>query len=115
MADRQAMDGATEKAARAFIGRVRQHYAGAEGILFGSRARRDHQADSDADIAVLLPGQNGAFLPTKLALADIAFDVLLETGVRVQPLPIWAGEWRRPEDYRNPALLAAISRDGIRL
>lgn len=57
-------------------------------ILFGSRARKSHRPDSDADVAVLLHGL-GNFVDTKLDMDDLAFDVLLETGIRIQPLPIW--------------------------
>lgn len=55
------------------------------------------------------------FLDTKLALADIAYDVLLETGVLIQPFPIWQDEWEHPENYSNPALLRSINREGVRL
>jgi hypothetical protein len=48
-------------------------------------------------------------------MADIAFDVLLETGVLISPLPIWSDEWEHPENYSNPALLHNIERDGIRI
>jgi hypothetical protein len=52
---------------------------------------------------------------TKLAMADEAFDVLLETGVRIQPLPIWEDEWAHPDRYSNPRLLKNIAREGLRL
>ena len=35
-------------------------------------------------------------------MADVAFDVLLETGIRIQPLPVWEDEWEHPESYSNP-------------
>ncbi|MCP5143097.1 MAG: nucleotidyltransferase domain-containing protein [Gammaproteobacteria bacterium] len=110
-----ALDPATDRAARRFLALVRASYAVDGAILFGSRARRDHHADSDADVAVLLRGRKAEFLSTKLAMADLAFDVLLETGVRVQPLPVWEEEWLNPERYPNPALLHNIAREGIRL
>ena len=84
-------------------------------LVFGSRARKTHRLDSDADVAVLLRGHSGAFLKTKLAMADLAFDVMLETGVRIQPLPVWENEWSHPETYSNPSLLANIAREGILL
>ena len=43
--------------------------------------------------------------------ADIAFEVLLETGIRVQPLPVWEDEWQHPENYSNPRLLANIAKE----
>ena len=109
------LDDDTASAARSFIAKVASRYDLAGAILFGSRARRDHRADSDADIAVLLHGKRGDFLDTKLALADIAYDVLLETGVLIQPLPLWEHEWEHPEDHGNPDLLRNIDREGVRL
>ncbi|EXI66562.1 MAG: hypothetical protein AW08_02467 [Candidatus Accumulibacter adjunctus] len=66
-------------------------------------------------MAVLLRGEQGRFLSTKLAMADVAFDVPLETGILVSPLPVWLDEWEHPEDYPNPALVYSIGREGVRL
>lgn len=109
------LDPQTERAVRVFIRRAAEVYELDGAVLFGSRARRDHGPDSDADVAVLLPGPHGAFLDTKLALADIAYDVLLETGVLIQPLPVWEDEWAHPEQAENPGLIANIAREGVRL
>ncbi len=109
------IDRDTERAARAFILKVTGQYDYAGAILFGSRARHANRPDSDADIAVLLHGEHGKFIDVKLAMADIAYDVLLETGIRIQPLPIWEDEWQHPESYSNPILLRNIDREGIRL
>ncbi len=68
-----------------------------------------------AEIAVLLNGEAGRFLPTKLEMSDIAYDVLLDTGINVSPLPVWLDEWAHSETYSNPRLLANIAREGIRL
>ncbi|TAK86043.1 MAG: nucleotidyltransferase domain-containing protein [Betaproteobacteria bacterium] len=98
-----------------FLQRVARQYEVTGAILFGSRARRDHRPGSDADIAVLLPGPPGEFVRTKLAMADLAYDVLLETGIRIQPLPIWEDEWAHPDSYSNPALQRNIELQGVRL
>jgi len=82
-------------------------------ILFGSRARGDYHDESDADVAVVLAGQLGNFVDTKLEMAGLAFDVLLDTGVLIQALPVWEREWANPKDYSNPELLDNIVRDGI--
>ncbi len=87
----------------------------AGAIVFGSRARGTHRPDSDADVAVLLAGDHQRFLTTKLAMGDVAFDVLLETGIHISPLPVWLDEWEHPENYSNPALLDNIAREGVRL
>jgi antitoxin ChpS len=109
------LDSATEHAARRFLSKVAGDYVVKAAYLFGSRARQSNQPESDADIAILLPGRTGRFVATKLAMADLAYDVLLETGIRIQPYPIWEGEWNHPEQYSNPRLLQNISREGILL
>ncbi len=109
------LDPDTQRAAQAFVSRVATQYDFIGAILFGSRARHTNRPDSDADIAVLLHGHPGKFIATKLEMADIAYDVLLETGILIQPLPIWEDEWRHPETYANPLLLHNIEREGIRL
>lgn len=115
LSDPSTIDAETLNAVRNFSRTVATHYDIAGTILFGSRARKSHQPDSDADVAVLLHGQPGKFVTTKLGMADIAYDVLLDTGIRIQPLPIWEDEWEHPETYSNPHLLHNIQREGIRL
>jgi hypothetical protein len=48
-------------------------------------------------------------------MSDVAFDVLLETGINISPLPIWIDEWEHPENYSNPDLLMNIATDGVQL
>lgn len=109
------VDPDTEKAVRRFLSLIANRYDMAEAMVYGSRARGEHRPDSDADVAVILNGEHQRFLTVKLDMADIAFDVMLETGVLISPLPIWLDEWEHPENYSNPALLYNIKRDGIRL
>lgn len=108
-------DIATTQAVQSFLTQAGARFPIKRAILFGSRARGHFRPDSDADLALLLTGARGAFLDTKLVLADIAYDVLLETGIRIQPLPVWEEEWEHPETYSNPRLLQNIAREGIRL
>lgn len=115
MLSAQAIDPTTRKAIRTFIERVASRYPLKEAILFGSRASGKARPDSDADVAVVLDGPQGAFMKTKLEMADIAFDVMLETGIRIQPLPIWSGQWNHPDTWLNPELLHNIARTGIPL
>ena len=116
------LDPDTEHAVRAFLQKAAGQYDVTGAILFGSRARRGYRRDSDADVAVLLRGKPGKFVATKLAMADLAYDVLLETGIRIQPLPIWKEEWAHPEKKwgqstltLTPFLLHNIEREGVRL
>ena len=109
------LDDATALAVKQFRARIETIFPTKEVIVYGSRARGDHRPDSDADVAVLLEGEHQRFLDTKLKLSDAAYDVLLETGINISPLPVWMDEWEQPATYINPALLANIARDGIRV
>lgn len=110
-----AIDPGTEDALKRFLGLLASRYDMAGAILYGSQARGTHRPDSDADVAVLMRGEHQRLLPTTLAMADMAYDVLLETGINITPLPIWVDEWEHPETYSNPALLHNIAREGVRL
>ena len=107
------IDPDTQHALNIFVTRAKREYDMVGAILFGSRARQDFRPDSDADLAVLLQGRRHRFLDINLALADIAYDVLLETGILIHPLPVWEDEWQHPERYTAPALLRNISREGV--
>ena len=109
------LDPATESAANAFRKKLGQHFEVSRALLFGSRARNNYTDESDADIAIVLRGVIGKFIETKFAMDDLAYEVLLDTGIRIQPLPIWQEEWDHPESYSNPRLIHNIKKDGILL
>lgn len=105
----------TENAVRRFANLIAHRYDIDQIIVYGSRARGTHRPDSDADVAVILRGEPQQFLAAKIDMADTAFDVLLETGILISPIPIWLDEWEHPEEYSNPALLHNIQKDGIHI
>lgn len=107
------LDPATAQAVQQFRQLLKVDFAAKELIVYGSRARGDHRPDSDADVAVLMDGAHKPFLDTKLKMSDAAYDVLLDTGINISPLPIWLDEWAHPETHVNPALLANIAREGV--
>lgn len=107
------IDDETRAATSAFLSKVAQSFPMAMALLFGSRARGSHHAESDADVAILLNGLATPFMATKFALDDLAYEVLLETGIRIQPLPIWQKEWDHPETYSNPSLISNVRNEGI--
>ena len=115
MRQTEGIDHDTEAAVRRFLALIAPRYDMAGAIVYGSRARGSYRSDSDADVAVLLKGEHQRVLPTTLAMADVAYDVLLETGINISPLPVWLDEWEHPENYSNPALLHNIAREGVRL
>lgn len=112
--ERPALDAATAGAVRTFLSRLKGDYAPVDALVFGSRARGDHHDESDIDVAVILAGTPGDRYEALLELSDVAYDVLLETWLRIQPLPLWAVELEQPELFSNPTLIAAIKRDGLR-
>jgi DNA invertase Pin-like site-specific DNA recombinase/predicted nucleotidyltransferase len=115
---RPALDAETERAARVFLKRLEGKYPIVDAILYGSRARGDHTSESDADIAIILKGERGERrdrTAASLDMAGLAFDVMMETGVMVQGLPLWETELARPETFTNPALIDNILREGVHL
>ena len=112
---RPALDAETVRAARVFMQRIEGKYPTIEGLVYGSRARGDHRPDSDADLAVILKGERGDRYKVSGEMAGIAFDVMLETGILVQAVPLWEGELKQPERFSNPTLIDNIKREGLRL
>src|SRR5918994_3860502 len=53
--------------------------------LFGSRARGDHEPDSDVDVAVVLDQEIGRPFDLTREILEDTYDILLETGHYIQP------------------------------
>jgi antitoxin ChpS len=79
--------------------------------VFGSRARGDFRPFSDLDVAVILAGEDVVSFEERKALADIAYDLLLDTGVEIQPWPIAEQDWIEPPPDEGGALVRAAKRD----
>lgn len=109
------VDPKTRHAVAAFRHRLADRYPVRETLLFGSRARGENHRYSDADLAVLLGGEPGSRIDVALALADIAFDIMLETGILIEPIPFSREEWEHPERFSNPSLIENIQNDGVPL
>jgi len=78
--------------------------------LFGSRARGDFGAYSDADLAVILDDSIPPAAQTR-ALSALAYDVFLETGAEIQPWAFREREWNEPRASASD-LIRAARRDG---
>ncbi|MEW9891465.1 MAG: nucleotidyltransferase domain-containing protein [Candidatus Symbiodolus clandestinus] len=113
MGQRGRLNHNTRKAIRRFLSLISSHYSIAGAFVYGSRANSTHRPESD--VAVLLKGEHQRVLTTTLAMTNISYDVLLETGINISPLPVWMDEWEQPESYSNPALLHNIAREGVRV
>jgi len=105
----------TAQATKLFMEKITTIFSIKRVLMFGSRARGDHHAESDIDLAILMMEPSGDFFTLKLKMDDIAYDILLETGMRIQALPIWQDEWQHPEQYSNPYLIKNIQQEGVAL
>lgn len=112
---RREPDALTRRAVQAVARQLSERYDVQQLIFFGSRARSTHTADSDADLAVLLSGAPQDRFDAVRDMAAVAFDVLMETSILVQAVPLWAEELAHPERTANPALIRNILHDGLRL
>jgi hypothetical protein len=65
------------------------------------------------DVVIILRGNKGVFLDTKLEMADIAIEVSMDRGILIQPLPLWESDWENPETFANTYLIKNIKAEGI--
>ena len=103
---------AEQQALRRFVRAVRAHYGDRVSaiVLFGSRARGDAHAASDADVAVVLADGVWSAWQERRVLTDLGYDVLLEDGLDIQPWPITASDWTATRQASQ--LVDAARRDG---
>src|SRR5713226_1372422 len=91
-------------------------------VLFGSRARGDARPDSDYDVAVFLKDLTDRWDEVD-RIADIAADIMDETGAFVHAMPYRAGTYRdrtplmhevrgEGRDFCRPKSSAIATRDG---
>lgn len=104
----QAVDAYVADVARAYDAR----FVGV--FMFGSRARGDHQPESDVDLAVVLSAFDGSAVSEKMKLIDLGFNALTDAGVMIQPWPFTEAQWLGQESAgRFGALLSAARRDAV--
>ena len=80
----------------AYDGRVRRL------MVFGSRARGEAAPDSDIDVAVVLDRMSGRRYDERMRMTDLAYEILLDTGLRIQAWPISRAEWGRRGTSSEP-------------
>ena len=106
------LDPDTESAVRAFLARLPADLRLEYAILHGSRARGEDRPDSDADLALILAeGESDWQLVGNLA--ELAYEVFLERGILIQPVPISLRHWLNAELSPRPGFLRNVARDGI--
>jgi predicted nucleotidyltransferase len=83
--------------------------------LFGSRARGDHEPDSDVDVAVILDQKLPRSFALNAEILEDTYDLMLETGFYIQPWPLEKGSLEDPPAHPHARISRAIQRDGIRI
>ena len=78
-------------------------------VLYGSRARGDHQPDSDYDIAVFIKDP-GTLTEELEELASLTTAILLDTGAVISAKPFHAGSYRE-----RTAFMHDLRKDGLDL
>lgn len=96
-----------------YVAAVRRHYGPrlVDVLLFGSRARGDARPDSDADVAVILEDGDWQFWTEKMRLAGLAYDILLEHDLYIQPWPFPRSAWESPAKHPKQRLIESIRKD----
>ena len=99
----------------AFRKRMAQRYGGRlRGVvLFGSRARGDHRADSDADVAVFLDPVADP-VAAQMDMADDAYRLFLDSDLLIQPW-VFRGSPDKPDTSRAAHLVEIIRAEGVRV
>lgn len=82
-------------------------------FLFGSRARGDFRSDSDADVAVFLDHVSDP-IREQMALCDDAYDIWMETGIRIEPWVFENASLKDPDRYRASHIVKIIQQEGVR-
>lgn len=110
-----SVDSATKRALDDFKARLAKRYGKRlKGVfLFGSRARGDYRPDSDADLAVFLDSVSDP-IREQMAMGDDAYDIWMETDIRIEPWVFEHASLADPDKYRAARLVKTIRREGIR-
>lgn len=97
------------EAASVFFERVLDHFDDAidELYLFGSVARDTAAADSDVDVLAVI-SDDADYAAVDDQLLDIAYDVQLEYGVRIELHSIKAGEFATRQERGDPFIRTVV-------
>ncbi len=75
-------------------------------VLFGSRARGDHRADSDWDVAVFL--RHKITPDDQRSVSAIGHDVMCETGALIQSVALPAERWYADDEFSRHIRLDGV-------
>lgn len=89
---------------------IHSAYPSAEIILFGSRARKEHEPASDWDLLVLI--DEDLTEKQKIDIHDKLYDIELKTGQIISAIVHTRKEWRDPSMKMTP-FYQNVVREGI--
>lgn len=111
-----SIDAPARCAIEIFIGRLHvRDYVVKNLLVYGPRATggSGHKT-RNANLAVIIERSRGMqFMSVQIEMADLALDSMIETGVLLQPLPIFENEWSEKDSHLNPGLLRHVEAEGI--
>lgn len=81
-------------------------------VLFGSRARGEEGPDSDADLVVVLEPGAWRFWDEKIVIVDLLTDLMVDSGLTVQVLPVGLDIWRESAGSPFASVLAVARAEG---
>lgn len=79
-------------------------------MVFGSRARGDHDPDSDMDVLVIL--DDTATASDRRAVSDCAWDISIQLGVLITPVVYVRRNWETGPE-RSSLLALAVAEEGV--
>jgi predicted nucleotidyltransferase len=82
----------------------------AQVILYGSRARRDHEPDSDYDLLILTDGE--ASLKREDVFRERIYDIELETGAMLSVFLFNNKDWQSPL-YKAMPFCQNVEKEGV--
>ncbi len=114
--DSSALDPVTLGALRSFKHILAERYGSQLRALylFGSRARGEHRPDSDADVAIFLDDAPDP-IGEQFELIECGYDILLDTGINIQPWVFAQSSLIDPDHHRAAHLVRTIQHEGIPL
>ena len=111
------MNAEQRKALDDYIAAVRQRYGDrlVDIVAFGSRARGDHHAESDLDLAIILEDGEWDSWKERMWLAGETFWPLVNGDIKIQSFPVRRSAWVDPQSHHNPKLVENMKRDARRV
>ena len=83
--------------------------------VFGSRARGDHEPDSDLDLAVVLRDAPSSLARADETLLDLTYPIEIDHGIHIQAWALAADEVGQPSVAFRRRLTERIRREGVLL